>query len=77
MERLVAVGFNINKRNKENYTALHFGKLHFLYRVYINIYHIIQGEQKLGLSMFCFDVTKCDKKNSNNFLERCCETILF
>ncbi|XP_023348722.1 uncharacterized protein LOC111717453, partial [Eurytemora carolleeae] len=24
MERLVAVGFNINKRNKENYTALHF-----------------------------------------------------
>ena len=27
MERLLALGCDINKRNKENYTALHFGKI--------------------------------------------------
>ena len=26
MERLVSLGCDINKRNKENYTALHFGE---------------------------------------------------
>ena len=26
MERLVAQGINVNKKNKEGYTALHFGK---------------------------------------------------
>ena len=26
MERLLALGCDINKRNKENYTALHFGR---------------------------------------------------
>ena len=28
MERLINLGCDINKRNKENYTALHFGKIH-------------------------------------------------
>ena len=32
MERLINLGCDINKRNKENYTALHFGK-----RLLINI----------------------------------------
>ena len=27
MERLLALGCDINKRNKENYTALHFGRI--------------------------------------------------
>ena len=27
MERMVALGCNLNKKNKENYIALHFGKL--------------------------------------------------
>ena len=27
MERLLNLGCDINKRNKENYTALHFGKI--------------------------------------------------
>ena len=26
MERMLALGCNINKKNKENYIALHFGK---------------------------------------------------
>ena len=26
MERLISLGCDINKRNKENYTALHFGE---------------------------------------------------
>jgi hypothetical protein len=30
MERLVSLGASVNKKNRENYTALHFGKL-FLY----------------------------------------------
>ena len=27
MERLINLGCDVNKRNKENYTALHFGKI--------------------------------------------------
>jgi hypothetical protein len=26
MERLVSLGASVNKKNRENYTALHFGK---------------------------------------------------
>ena len=26
MERLINLGCDVNKKNKENYTALHFGK---------------------------------------------------
>ena len=63
MERLVAVGFNINKRNKENYTALHFGKFDLLFWD-SNIYHMYRV--LLGLSMLCSDVRhskiKGDKK---------------
>ena len=28
MERLVSLGVNVNKKNREGYTALHFGRHH-------------------------------------------------
>jgi hypothetical protein len=31
MERLVSLGASVNKKNRENYTALHFGKLKLIY----------------------------------------------
>ena len=40
MERLINLGCDINKRNKENYTALHFGKI--LYERYRSHTKVLQ-----------------------------------
>jgi hypothetical protein len=31
MERFVSLGASVNKKNRENYTALHFGKMKQIY----------------------------------------------
>ena len=45
MERLLNLGCDINKRNKENYTALHFGKIPCL-RLFAN--NALQNVHILG-----------------------------